>query len=783
MESSSFLSLLHGIKKSGAGWTARCPAHDDSQNSLSIAVGQTGILLKCFAGCSLENVVAALDLELRDLFSDNGGNGLHGRPASRPSTSIKPAAVHSTPEEATETISALFKTAISEGYNFSAIYTYDGYFRVRFNHPKKGKFIRPFYKSVEGWQHGEPSFPRGGKPLYRKHEITLNPTAEVWVVEGEKCADTMVEFGFISTTSGSVSSAGGADWTPLKGRHVIIWPDFDAPGQRYGDDVESRLVALGCHVKKIDVEALGLPVGGDVVDWLEANPSATKGDVEALPRLAPKAKNEDWPDPIPLDAVKNLPTLPSDVFAGWLGAMVDGVSQATETPRELAASFGLAVMGIASQKIFCVMPEPGYTEPLSAWTIAALESGNRKTSVKEAMTRPLSDWEKNQADVLEPKIKRLASGQKTQEARIANLRSKASKLEGDDFITAQHEIAELEAALPDVPALPRLWCQDITPERLGVVMSEHGERIGLLSDEGGIFDTLAGRYSAGIPNLDLFLQGHAGAPVRVDRVGRESVLMNNPALTLGLSPQPEVLKRLADNTSFRGRGLLARFLYFLPSSPLGRRTLEPKPVAKNITDEYEKAIRRLLDFKPAVDENGNPRPHVLRFSLEAHSEWKAMARYVEKELRDGGKFEHIRDWAGKLPGACARIAGLLHVAEYAFSEPWKHEINAETMNRALSLAAVFSQHALVVFALIKADESLDAARRVYRWIERSQAETFTARDCFQALKGHFRDMNSMEPGLRVLLERAVIRELEGGRKPGRPSLKFVVNPRIVEGWE
>jgi hypothetical protein len=596
---------------------------------------------------------------------------------------------HFTTEEAKSAANQLACGLIKNGYRLSGIYYYsENYYRARFEHdsPPKGsskKLVFPMSKNGSGkWALKEPEFPNG-KLIYRKDAIEANPTATVYVVEGEKCADAAVALGLIATTSGSASSVHGADWTPLKGRHVLIWPDFDAPGQGYADDVESRLKELGCRVERIDVTPLNLPVGGDVVDWLTANPGATKGDVEALPRLAPKAKNEDWAKPIELDAV-NLPELPQGVFTGWLGAMVNGVSQATEIPNELAAGFALAIMGTVAQKIFSVMPEPGYTEPLSVWTITALESGNRKTSVKEAMTRPLTDWEREQADELEPRIKRLSSERRTQEARIVNLRSKASKLEGDDFITAQHEIAELEAALPDVPALPRLWCQDITPERLGVVMSEQGERIGLLSDEGGIFDTLAGRYSAGIPNLDLFLQGHSGSPVRVDRQGREALMMNNPALTLGLSPQPEVIKRLADNSSFRGRGLLARFLYFLPVSPLGRRTLESRPIPQNITDEYSGAIRRILDFKSAVDENGNPCPHILRFSPEAYGEWKEMARYVEKELRDGGQFEHTRDWAGKLPGAAARIAGLLHCAEYAFDEPWKYNISVETMNRALT---------------------------------------------------------------------------------------------------
>jgi putative DNA primase/helicase len=63
------LSRLTNVKRSGAGHTARCPAHADAQNSLSIAKGTDGrILLKCFAGCTVESICAALNLDVKDLF-------------------------------------------------------------------------------------------------------------------------------------------------------------------------------------------------------------------------------------------------------------------------------------------------------------------------------------------------------------------------------------------------------------------------------------------------------------------------------------------------------------------------------------------------------------------------------------------------------------------------------------------------------------------------------------------------------------------------------------------
>jgi putative DNA primase/helicase len=63
------LGLLRGVKSSGDGWTARCPAHEDHASSLSVAAGDDGrVLLKCFAGCTVDGIVAALNLDMQDLF-------------------------------------------------------------------------------------------------------------------------------------------------------------------------------------------------------------------------------------------------------------------------------------------------------------------------------------------------------------------------------------------------------------------------------------------------------------------------------------------------------------------------------------------------------------------------------------------------------------------------------------------------------------------------------------------------------------------------------------------
>lgn len=89
------LSRLHGIKPNGSGssWTARCPAHDDGQASLSVTIGDEGrVLLKCFAGCTAEDAVSALGLQMKDLFVRKDYRQVLAAARSAPSPVAKPPA-------------------------------------------------------------------------------------------------------------------------------------------------------------------------------------------------------------------------------------------------------------------------------------------------------------------------------------------------------------------------------------------------------------------------------------------------------------------------------------------------------------------------------------------------------------------------------------------------------------------------------------------------------------------------------------------------------------------
>jgi hypothetical protein len=64
------LARLVGVRPSGPGWMALCPAHADRYPSLSIREQNRKLLVHCFASCSVEAICAALRIEVRDLFAE-----------------------------------------------------------------------------------------------------------------------------------------------------------------------------------------------------------------------------------------------------------------------------------------------------------------------------------------------------------------------------------------------------------------------------------------------------------------------------------------------------------------------------------------------------------------------------------------------------------------------------------------------------------------------------------------------------------------------------------------
>jgi hypothetical protein len=245
---------------------------------------------------------------------------------------------------------AFASSYIKQGYKPQGLHHYTNaegewlYSRMRLNHPEKSKVIRPFYQENGNFILGEPKF-QGKKPLYQLPLIKDAKT--IFWVEGEKKVDALVGLGLVATTSGGATSHEGADFEPLRGKRVLVWADFDESGKAHAGAVKAILRGLNCEVISIDVESLNLPVKGDVVDWLQMNPLATKEDVLALPLLPQETKAEQGV--ILLKASELKPKPINWIWDGWIAGgkfhLLGGVAGTGKTTISLALASSITIGG------------------------------------------------------------------------------------------------------------------------------------------------------------------------------------------------------------------------------------------------------------------------------------------------------------------------------------------------------------------------------------------------------------------------------------------------------
>jgi hypothetical protein len=417
-------------------------------------------------------------------------------------------------------------------------------------------------------------------------------------------------------------------------------------------------------------------------------------------------------------------------------------------------------------------------------------SGERKSAVVGHVAAPVYAWEREVACGLATTIEAARFDRRLLDQKlIASEKRAASAKPGDETSTTDEAraIATEISRMPPTPEYPRRLTDDITPEALAKLMAQQGECMGVLGAEGGVFETMVGRYSNGVANLDIFLKGHAGDPVRVHRGSAPSIIMDRPALSIGLAVQPDVIRGLGKKDGFRGRGLIARFVYGLPVSLVGSRRVKSTPVPERISRAYADTIKQLLKgegdrVRDILEQKEIRGPEKLTLSEMAEGARLAFAGLIERRLGPGKDLHHVADWGNKLTGAGVRIAGLLHSVICAEAgRPVAGAIAGENMSAALRIAEYLLPHALAAIGEMGADPELDAARTAWDRIDGLGWKTFSVRDLHRLLRGQarFSKVDAVKGAIKNLDALGRVREMATQVKPGpgKPaSPVWEVNP-------
>ncbi|MEI6738317.1 MAG: YfjI family protein, partial [Pseudomonadota bacterium] len=511
------------------------------------------------------------------------------------------------------------------------------------------------------------------------------------------------------------------------------------------------------------------------IDWKDFSAfeglAAVSKAIDGAEPVEPPPEPPKWPEPM-LPGTLRTPDFPNDILQGVWGDMARAVSESTQTPPALSIMCLLGVLATLLQRRFEVRPyglDDSYSEPLSLWCISASPSGTRKTSVLSAFMAPIVSWERLQYDRFRVIVARANAARSTAKKRIEALNQQSAKCKDDaELKTLRDSIEREELDMPDEVIPPRLFTGDTTAERLQAMLFENAERMAVHSDEPGIFRIMAGAYSNGSQNIDVFLQGHAGSAMRIDRAGRIAHV-DKPALSFNLMVQPGMLSEVAGSKGFRDSGLLARFMYAVPASNVGQRDVRKHTsIAASVRKAYEQGVYSLLNGW--LCEPGKvPDVQVMDLCDHAKELWLDFSQYIEDNHGDEGQFESIRDWTSKLAGAVARIAALLELAEMGLGA---ETVSYSAMERAIKLAKLLIPHAQAAFGLLGADSTEGDALAVVKWVQSNGFGVFTRRDAQKAMEGRFRSVEKLKRALERLEAMDCVQEFKRSNKGTKSTVCY-----------
>jgi hypothetical protein len=302
METTAILPRLQGVRKSGDGWTAKCPSHDDGTASLSITQGEDGrTLLHCHAGCAPDAICAKLNLTLADLFpakETRNGNG--------------------------KRIVATYDYTDARGKLLFQV--------VRFE-PKDFRQRRPDATAPDGWTWNTKGI---GKVLFRLPD-TLAAIADgkfIFLCEGEKDVLALVKHGIDATCN----PGGAGKWLDsfsetLHGADIIIIADKDKAGREHAQLVASKLHGVAKSVRILELPDVDGAKVKDAHDYFAAGGDAGQvgGLVDAAPEWTPAIRIE-------VSDGDSFDKITSDVRGDILGTLADKNTTPSAQRREICGS-------------------------------------------------------------------------------------------------------------------------------------------------------------------------------------------------------------------------------------------------------------------------------------------------------------------------------------------------------------------------------------------------------------------------------------------------------------
>jgi len=732
------LSRLENVKQSGSNYSARCPAHDDRQASLSIGIGDAGrVLLHCHAGCQPDAVVGVLGMTLRDLAPASSINNQRKQQAVGKSKGFP----FPTWEAAAEVIAKQSDGKVAATWPYHDASGNEVLRMVRVALPSGGKSYRPVRHDDDGWRIGGLEKTR---PLYRLAELA--GASRVYITEGEKAVDAARSIGLVATTSmHGAQSPAKTDWTPLAGKEVVIFPDNDDVGKDYAAMVAAILLAMSPPALVRVVELPGLPPKGDIFDWLElregAEPAALKEQVEKLAdavavlpvpvavKSIAKPKMADSFQPFPVDVFPSV--VQKLIFAAGKAMVCDAAFIAVPILSVLAACIG------NSRRI---QLKRGWSEPSIIWALTVATSGTMKTQGYKVAIRPLIE---------------LQGKAMTEHAKaVADHLNAVAEYERELAKWRQKKDAGEPPVKPLEPAAHRIVVSDTTTEALAPIMQANPNGLLLARDElsgwfGGL-DRYANKKGSDSAN---WLSIHSGDAIIVDRkTGTpRTTFIKRTAVSIAGTIQPYVLVQTLGR-EYCESGMAARFLFAMP--PRAPKKWTDADIDPELEADYAGVLDVLLTLEPAGDEE-DWQPVLVPLTASGLAEF--IPFFNEHNLeQDGLDGDLVAAWS-KLEGYAARLALVIHYTRWAAGDDTvdPNAVDEQSVQAGIKLSRWFGNEAKRLYGQL-AETDVDRERRELTELIRRKGGNITARELMRSSR-KYPAVNDAEPALIALVQAGIAR--------------------------
>lgn len=404
---------------------------------------------------------------------------------------------------------------------------------------------------------------------------------------------------------------------------------------------------------------------------------------------------------IPLPTSDNFPV--NDLPPLLKNAVLE-VQANTGFPHSMIAASALGAVAAACQNSIDVELPFGSRSPVSLFNLLIADSGEGKSPTDRYFTKPIRDFEENQAKNSETSMARQKARKDSWEIELKviqtaikknkkNLLTKDPKQNDQlslELEKLNQELGDHYAREPRQQPQYKIFHSNTTPGKLALDLYTNIPTAYLSSDEGGsIFQSEA------IKDLGMLNQLWDGGPFQIDRLSSPCFQVINSRLSIFIAVQGPVLQNflLGRGKVARGNGFLGRCLVTSPYSTKGSRTLVNGPQSTERLNSFQKRITEILDQDKFELEQGRQERLALKFSEEAKQHWYIIRNNVEKFMGPGEHLADIDDFASKITVNLARIAALFH-----FFEGHKGDISLETIWQAGLVCAWYIEEFKKVFS-------------------------------------------------------------------------------------